>query len=219
MNNLNQRVVGSYEDKQETKRVIRHLMDQGYRKEQLTIYTNEDKRHLYSDVENVQVAQPDTDINETIDTPKEDKNFWESIRDAFHVREDHEFDDPNYKSENDLLHPYRDDLSKGLYIVAVDDTAERPHKDETAKGRLKDDTVTDKNVTEAADPHLETLGTTAGFPNEGSVQGMGDGGQPPVEPRSEDGTPPELEDTAAAADEREATDDRLSQERRENRPR
>lgn len=65
---------------------------------------------------------------------------------------------------------------------------------------------------------METLGTTAGFPNEGSVQGMGDGGQPPVEPHSEDGTPPELEDTAAAADEREATEDRLRQERRENRP-
>lgn len=209
MKNQNQRVVGSYDDEKETKRVIRHLMDQGFRKDQLTIYTNEEKRHLYSEVENVQVAQPDADANENIDTPEEDKNFWESIRDAFHVREDHEFDDPSYRSENDLLHPYRDDLKKGRYIVAVDDSGEHPQKDETAS---------DKEVSNTQNPPLETLGTTAGFPNEGSVQGMGDGGQPTVEPHSEDGTPPELEDTAATADEQEATEDRLRQERRENRP-
>ncbi|GEK89527.1 Heat induced stress protein YflT [Alkalibacterium putridalgicola] len=209
MNNLDQRVIGSYEDEKETKRVIRHLMDQGYRKDQLTIYTNEEKHHLFSEVENVQVAQPEPDAHENTDTPEEDKNFWESIRDAFHVREDHEFEDASYKSENDLLHPYRDDLKNGRYIVAVDDSTRRPGDSETAS---------DKEVTSAPNPQMETLGTTAGFPNEGSVQGMGDGGQPPVEPHSEDGTPPELEDTAAAADEREATEDRLRQEGRENRP-
>ncbi|SFB96323.1 Heat induced stress protein YflT [Alkalibacterium subtropicum] len=212
MKNQDQRVIGSYEDDKETKRIIRHLMDQGYRKDQLTIYTNEEKHHLFSEVENVQVAQPDTDTHENMDTPEEDKNFWESIRDAFHVREDHRFDDPSYKSENTLLKPYRDDLQKGRYIVAVDDSADRPRTDR------REETPSNEEVAHAQNPPLETLGTTAGFPNEGSVQGMGDGGQPPVEPRSEDGTPPELEDTAAAADEQTATKDRLSQERHENRP-
>ncbi|MER2063421.1 MAG: general stress protein [Alkalibacterium sp.] len=218
MNNHDQRVVGSYDDEKETKRVIRHLMDQGYRKDQLTIYTSGDKRHLYSDVENVQVAQPDTDVNENIDTPEEDKNFWESIRDAFHVREDHEFDEPDYRSDNDLLHPYRKDLKNGKYVVAVDDTTEHPGSKENVSKKDTTDGAP-KSTDRAANPPLETLGTTAGFPNEGSVQGMGDGGQPPVEPNSGDGTPPELEDTSALADERDATDDRLSQERRENRPR
>ncbi|GEQ34745.1 hypothetical protein [Marinilactibacillus psychrotolerans] len=34
-----------------------------------------------------------------------------------------------------------------------------------------------------------------GFPTEGAVEGMTDGGQPPLEPEQSEGTPPELEDT------------------------
>lgn len=205
MNNLNKRVVGSYTDEKETKRVIHHLMDQGFSKDQLTIYTNEEKRHLYSEVENVQIAQPDADEN--TEAPHEDKNFWESIRDAFKVREDHEFDDPDNNDDNDLLDSYREDLKDGRYVVVVNDAENNGHTKEAP---------TDKDVDNTTKPPLDTLGTTAGFPDEGSVQGMGDGGQPPADSRSEDGTPPELEDTAATADESEATDDRIRQTRKED---
>jgi len=205
MNNQNQRVIGSYADDKETKRVIRHLMDQGYRKDQLTIYTNEEKRHLFKDVENVQVAQP-SDHDEP-ETTEEDKNFWESIRDAFKVREDHDFDDRDHAGDDDLLHPYREELNNGRYIVMVDETDGHSAEKKTAA-----DTETYHTPT----PPLETLGTTAGFPDEGSVQGMGDGGQPTADSRSEDGTPPELEDTAATADESEATEDRLKHTQKED---
>ena len=204
MNNQDQRIIGSYADEKETKRVIRHLMDQGYRKDQLTIYTNEEKRHLFKDVENVQVAEP-SDHDEP-ETPEDDKNFWESIRDAFKVREDHEFDQGD-KADGDILHPYREELKNGRYVVMVDETEDQLNEQKPA---------TDKETDHTPDPPLETLGTTAGFPDEGSVQGMGDGGQPPADSRSEDGTPPELEDTAAAADESEATEDRLRQTRKED---
>lgn len=205
MKNQNQKVVGSYPDEKETKRVIHDLMDQGFRKDQLTIYTNEEKRDLHAEVENVQVAQ--TDVNDKKDVEEDDKNFWESIREAFKVREDHEFEDPNYKAEDDLLHPYREDLRNGRYVVVVDDTNGQT---------VGDNTASDRNVDHTPNPPLETLGTTAGFANEGSVQGMGDGGQPRADAQSGDGTPPELEDTEGMADEDTATDERLRQTRKED---
>ncbi|GEK91631.1 general stress protein [Alkalibacterium kapii] len=212
MNNLNQRVVGSYEDDKETKRVIRHLLNQGFNNNQLTIYTNEENHPFDSGLENVQVAQPETGAEKNGGSAKEDKNFWESIRDAFQIRKDHDFDNKNHKSVNDLLKPYRQDLKKGFYVVAVDDSNERSRSNSSSD--KKDST--DVEHKGGPDPELETLGTAAGFPNEGSVQGMGDGKTPPVASHSKDGTPPELEDTAAKADEEEATDVRLSQTRHED---
>lgn len=207
MNNQDQRVVGSYPDADETKLAVRELISQGFRRDQLTIYTNEEKQAFFKDVENVQVAQPDVnDSNESNNTEDDDKNFWESIRDAFKVRDDAEFDDPNYIAEDDLLYNHREDLRNGRFVVVVDET----------DGKKVTRNTTDKNTDHTADPSLETLGTTAGFPNEGSVQGMGDGGQPPVDSRSDDGTPPELEDTAGLADEDTATKDRMRQTRRED---
>lgn len=207
MTNQKLRVVGSYPDADQTKRAVRELISQGFRKDQLTIYTNEEKRAFFTDINNVQVAQSDVnDTNEPHKTEDEDKNFWESIRDAFKVREDASFDDPNYVPEDDLLHDHREALKNGRFVIIVDET----------DGKKVTRTVSDKNTEPTPDPPLETLGTTAGFPTEGSVQGMGDGGQALTDEHSSDGTPPELEDTAGSADEKAATEDRLRNVRRED---
>ncbi|WP_423188543.1 general stress protein [Alkalibacterium sp. f15] len=205
MNDQNKKVVGSYPDERETKRVIRDLMSQGFRKHQLTVYSNEEKHTHHSEVANVQVAQ--TDFNDKKKAAEDDKNFWESIRDAFKVREDQEFEDPDYVAEDDLLYPHREDLKNGRYVVVVDESNGQTVAAETAS---------DRTVDPDTDKPSGTLGTTAGFPEEGSVQGMGDGGQPTADSRSSDGTPPELEDTAGTADERNATDERLRQSRKED---
>ncbi|MFO8069324.1 MAG: general stress protein [Alkalibacterium sp.] len=205
MNNQNQKVIGSYPDEKETKRVIRDLMNQGFKKDQLTIYTNEEKNALHSEAANVQVAQ--TDLNDSAEATEDDKNFWESIRDAFKVREDHEFEDPNHVVGDDFLYPYREDLKNGRYVVVID---------ETHGQKIPAETASDREVDPTQEKTLGTLGTTAGFPVEGSVQGMGDGGQPPADSRSGDGTPPELEDTAGTADEKKATAERLRRSRKED---
>ncbi|OJF95495.1 general stress protein [Alkalibacterium sp. 20] len=205
MNDQNKKVVGSYPDERETKRVIRDLMSQGFRKDQLTIYTNEEKHTHHSEVANVQVAQ--ADFNDKKETTEDDKNFWESIRDAFKVREDQEFEDPDYVADDDFLYPHREDLKNGRYVVVIDESNGETVAAETASDRTVDPTP---------DKQSETSGTPAGFPEEGSVQGMGDGGQPPTDSRSGDGTPPELEDTAGTADERKATAERLRQSRKED---
>lgn len=196
-------VIGSYPTEQEAEHVIRRLLSEGTNKNDLTIFTNKEKGDQLSNPENIDVSNPD--INDSPDHD-DDKSFWESIKDAFTVRDDEYYEDPNYLVEDDSLHMYRDDLKKGHVIIAVQKTAEPDSQTERD--------ATSSSATHAGDPDLETLGTTAGFPNEGSVQGMGDGGQPPLEPKSNDGTPPELEDTHGEADGDAATDDRLRQTRK-----
>lgn len=117
-----QRVVGSYKDEKEAERVIRHLLAQGFQNKQLTIYTNKEKHPFNSEDRNIEVTQPDIEKTKSNDKSLDDKNFWTSIRDAFHIRKDHEFDHSNYRPESDLLAPYREDLRDGFYIVTIDDS-------------------------------------------------------------------------------------------------
>lgn len=197
----NQTVIGSYQTETETEQVIKRLQSEGYKKEDITLFTNRERSKDLNNPRDVDLATPSMDG--TDEDQNNDRSFWESIKDAFKVRDDEYYDDPNYVGEDDLLHMYRDDLRKGHIVVVVDED------DEDMDSR-NDAPAADHPV----DTHLDTLGTTAGFPDEGSVQGMGDGGQRPLEPNSNDGVPPELEDTHGEADETEATDDRLRQERR-----
>lgn len=197
-------VIGSYPTEREAEQVVRRLMDEGTDKTNITIFTNKDKGDQLRNPDNVDVAN--TDVNGTDEDHDNEKSFWESLKDAFLVRDDEYYNDSNYIQEDDTLHMYRDDLKKGHLIVAV----KRSDKTDNVEN------PTSSSATHAGDPNLETLGTIAGFPNEGSVQGMGDGGQPPMEPKTNDGTPPELEDTHGEADVDDSTEDRLRQTRKED---
>lgn len=200
-------VIGSYPSEREAEQVISRLLDEGTDKKDITVFTNKDKGDQLRNPDNVDVANPD--INGTDEDNGNDKSFWESLKDAFSVRDDDYYNDQNYVVEDDTLHMYRDDLKKGHLVVAVDHSDDTDNTDNV-------DRPTSSSATRAGDPDLETLGTTAGFPNEGSVQGMGDGGQPPMEPKTNDGTPPELEDTHGEADVDDSTEDRLRQTRKED---
>lgn len=198
-------VIGSYPTEEEAEHVIRRLLDEGTNKNDITIFTNKEKSDQVKNPENVDVSNPDVNDDKDHDN---DKSFWESIKDAFSVRDDEYYEDPNYLVEDDSLHMYRDDLKKGYVVVAVDKADGRDAQ--TSRE------ATSSSETNAADPDLDTLGTTAGFPSEGSVHGMGDGGQPPMEPKTNDGTPPELEDTHGEADPDDSTEERLRQVRKED---
>lgn len=202
----NQTVIGSYPTEKEAELVVKRLLDEGHAKEDLIIFTSQDKSQELDNPQDIDVAKSDMSGTHM---DHEDKSFWESLKDAFRVRDDEYYEDPNYVVEDDLLHMYRDDLKKGHVIVAV-------HKqDDEATSDTEQEGANRTGRTAADSETLDTLGTTAGFPDEGSVQGMGDGGQPPLEPKSNDGTPPELEDTHGEADADAATKDRLDQNRNE----
>ncbi|EXJ23453.1 hypothetical protein ADIAL_1065 [Alkalibacterium sp. AK22] len=206
--NKNQTVIGSYPTEKEAELVVRRLLSEGHSKEELIIFTNQAKSQNLDNPENIDVAS--SDMSGTHIDQEDDKSFWESLKDAFRIRDDAYYERPNYVVEDDLLHMYREDLEKGHVIVAVEKPDSSSAQEEGQKGDIS------KTEQTAADSKtLDTLGTTAGFPNEGSVQGMGDGGQPPMEPASNDGTPPELEDTHGEADADAATKDRLDQNRSE----
>lgn len=195
-------VIGSYPTEEEAESVVRRLLSEGTDKNDIIIFSNREKSDRLSNPENVDVSSPDVNDDKNHD---DDKSFWESIKDAFSVRDDEYYEDPNYVVEDDSLHMYRDDLKKGHVIVTVQKADATHSRDATSSSQ-----------THAGDPTLDTLGTTAGFPEEGSVQGMGDGSQPPMEPKSNDGTPPELEDTHGEADRDASTNDRLRQTRKED---
>ncbi|PRY83723.1 general stress protein [Alkalibacterium olivapovliticus] len=198
-------VIGSYPTEEEAEHVIRRLLKEGTAKQDITIFTNKDKSDRLNNTENVDVSNADVNDDKDHD---DDKSFWESIKDAFSVRDDEYYEDPNYVVEDDSLHMYRDDLKKGHVVVTIQKNG--------GQDSGKEREATSSTQTHAGDPDLETLGTTAGFPNEGSVQGMGDGGQPPMEPKTNDGTPPELEDTHGEADVDASTDERLRQTRKKD---
>lgn len=198
-------VIGSYPTEKEAESVIKRLLNEGHNNENIMIFTNKEKSDHLHNPKDVEVASPN--INGTDEDGDNDKSFWESLKDAFTVRDDDYYEDPNYLVEDDTLHMYRDDLKKGYIIVAIknyDEDKSSGHKQATSSDQVKAD-----------DPELNTLGTTAGFPDEGTVQGMGDGGQVPVEPKTTDGTPPELEDTHGEANPDDSTNSRMRQTRKE----
>lgn len=201
--NSNHTVIGSYQTEEEAKRVIRRLLEDGYQRHDITIFTNLETDSQLNPPRDVNVANPD--MSGTDEDFENDKSFWQSLKDAFKVRDDDYYDDPNYSVEDDLLHMYREDLRNGHLVIAVDD----------ADGDKQESPTDSPAADHPADTHLETLGTTAGFPTEGTVQGMGDGGQPPLEPRSNEGVPPELEDTRGEADTDDVTRERLEETRRQ----
>lgn len=198
-------VIGSYPTEKEAESVVKRLLSEGNKKEDITIFTNREKSEHLHNPKDVEVASPD--VNGTDEDGDNDKSFWESLKDAFTVRDDDYYEDPNYLVEDDTLHMYRDDLKKGYIVVAVTNAeGDQPAGQSSA---------TSSEHVKADDPELDTLGTTAGFPDEGSVQGMGDGGQVPTDPKTTDGTPPELEDTHGEANPDDSTDSRMRQTRKE----
>lgn len=206
----NQTVIGSYQTEDEAIRVIKRLLSEGYLKDEITIFTNPQVGDNLSNPEHVDVAEPDLNGND--EDGKNDQSFWQSVKDAFKVRDKDFYNDPNYTSDDDLLHTYRDDLERGNIVVVVDNYhGTNPDDEATELGTQSSPGDGTGRTDEIRDPNTAggVLGTSAGFPDEGGVVGMGDGGQPPVEPNQAEGTPPELEDTDGEADSDELKEERL----------
>lgn len=87
-------VIGSYPTEREAEQVVRRLMDEGTDKKNITIFTNKDKGDQLPNPDNVDVAN--TDVNGTDEDHDNEKSFWESLKDAFLVRDDEYYNDSNY---------------------------------------------------------------------------------------------------------------------------
>lgn len=109
-------VIGSYSDREELSREINRLVDEGYTKDEITLFGNSETVKAFGTTDGVNVEQaPKTD------RVMEDDSIWSRIKDAFTVdaTEENYSDDPNYDETEDVLGPYRSDIDNGNVVLTV----------------------------------------------------------------------------------------------------
>lgn len=110
-------VIGSYANRSEAMSVVQRLRDEGYSRADITVYTNRDTASRIDEDVNV-----DTEMTRA-DEAVEDRSVWEQIKDAFST-DTYDYDTTStgadYNHEEDILYPYRDDITNGNVVVVVD---------------------------------------------------------------------------------------------------
>jgi uncharacterized protein (TIGR02271 family) len=114
-------VVGSYRNRDDAVSVINRLKEDGYRKEDITLYTNSENIDGLRDSQDIDV-QADSAERSTEET-EDNRSFWDQVKDAFST-ESYNYEetaqDPAYNQEDDILYPYRDDINSGHTVIVVD---------------------------------------------------------------------------------------------------
>lgn len=168
----NRVVHGSYNNHKEAVEAIRSLREQGYTKDQITVYSNdrddrsfdkidEDEAELRNertfdktdrdaydkneegsfdtvdknseerseqgsyDVVDKNRASASANMGDMTETTDEDddESLWEQVKDFFTADTydyETESENPNYRRENDILYPHREDLMRGNRVVVLD---------------------------------------------------------------------------------------------------
>ncbi|SFC52645.1 Heat induced stress protein YflT [Alkalibacterium subtropicum] len=130
MVNANKTVVGSYPTQDEALDVVSKLKNEGYPKNDIILYSNEEQSNALTHYEAHDVV---VDPDNTAETKKykdeKDQSMWDKIKDAFVTDTyDHEKEHKraNYDQSNDILYPYRDDIAKGHFVVVVENYRGQP---------------------------------------------------------------------------------------------
>lgn len=119
-------VEGSYGTTEEAFKAVKHLQEEGYKKEDIRLISNTTTRDAYANQTDIN-SSTETDSSQTLD---EDQSFWEKIKGTFSV-DDSEGND-SVHSDGDVLDGYQDDIAKGNIIVLVEGDPEvRPTPTET----------------------------------------------------------------------------------------
>lgn len=137
-------VHGSFDNSEEAISAIRKLREEGYSKEQIQVYTNalddktfdkteddidlnQDKTYdkTEKDVDTKDKSSMDiVDDKETnTDSADDDESLWDKVKDFFTSDSydyDKEAENPNYRKENDVLYPHRNDLANGKRVIVLD---------------------------------------------------------------------------------------------------
>lgn len=169
MSKNNKVVLGSYRNEEEAIEVLKKLKEEGYNKENVTVYTNS---------KNIDGLKDSKDVNANIDNVKEtddrgedDRSFWTKVKDSFSTNTyDYETDSksPDYDQAGDILYPYSDDLDKGNIIVVVENyggnvnTAGAANSDvrtdrarNTANNSVEDDNLSENEKIRLKEERLE----------------------------------------------------------------
>lgn len=117
----NRVVVGSYRNEDETVSTINRLKEDGYQRDDITLYTSSANVEGLKDSQDVDV-ETDNAGRRTEDT-EDDRSFWDKMKDAFSTESynyEEDSQELNYNQEDDILYPYRDDINNGHTVIVVD---------------------------------------------------------------------------------------------------
>lgn len=142
----NDRVVhGSYDNSEETISAIEKLQAEGYTREQIRVYGNTTHEKTFDKTEGDpekprvdrsfdKVDEDSTDRAEKRSFDKsedkdnrqdtdDDESMWEKVKDLF-TSDSYDYEEeshnPNYRKENDVLYPHRNDLAGGKRVIVLD---------------------------------------------------------------------------------------------------
>lgn len=148
----NRVVVGSYENQDEAASIINRLKEDGYQREDITLYGNSTDVDVETD-----------NVGQTTNDQEEDRSFWDKVKDAFSTDSyDYETnaEDPDYNQEDDVLYPYRDDITSGKTVIVVDnyrgDTNLETNRTETSvKEKTQNENLTEDEKIRLKEERLE----------------------------------------------------------------
>ena len=135
-------VHGSYANSKDTVTEIEKLQAQGYTRDQILVYGTAVEDKTFDKTENDPEAprenrtfdktednSSDKRDDKTFDkvdrqeTDGDDESLWDKVKDFFTSESyDHEKEssNPNYRKENDVLYPHRNDLANGNRVIVLD---------------------------------------------------------------------------------------------------
>lgn len=176
---MNKRVEGIYPNVEEALQAVDRLRDQGYTRDAITLVANEEIQGRFSsnidanittedrsmdrvdDETTSQVTDTHTNDDRSMDRTdesKEDKSFWDSVKDAF-TFDDSSTDNPDYIAEEDPVYEYREVISQGQVAVLVD--GDPGTKDSTSIADAQPNTIGPDGVRTAEEE--QNLGSKGGY--------------------------------------------------------
>lgn len=135
-------VHGSYANSKDTVTEIEKLQAQGYTRDQILVYGTAVEDKTFDKTENDPEAPRENrtfdktdrtaedrrdektyDKVDRLDTDGDDESLWDKVKDFFtsdSYDHDKESSNPNYRKENDVLYPHRNDLANGNHVIVLD---------------------------------------------------------------------------------------------------
>jgi hypothetical protein len=134
-------VEGSYVSSEEAFLAVDQLQKEGYKKDDIRLVSNTATKTTFMNQPGMNVTTESSHSKKTDQDMDDDRSMWEKIKDAFSA-EDYD-DNDSVRSEEDVLHDYRDDIAKGNIVVVVKgDPEKKPmttEHDATTSDKMTDD--------------------------------------------------------------------------------
>ncbi|MDE1549455.1 general stress protein [Jeotgalibaca caeni] len=119
MTHKNRHVLGCYDTLNEVVDVIRYLKEKGFTNEEITLVTREDYVPQYANRTDVSFSTEEEVMSEA--EPSEEETIWERVAGTFSVeRHTNTPHTPDYRTDDDPLYAYQDNLDRGCVVVLVD---------------------------------------------------------------------------------------------------